>query len=388
MKSQREAIEKQLEKFNSPEYQKELQEKFQRSKERIQKHLEKINTPEYKEQLKKELEERGESLNNYRQSNFNWSQPSLHSKDPLYILDGKKITGKGIKDLDPNKIESISVLKDKTALAQYGIEGRNGVILITSKKGDVKEVSWTATKTYEDKYDQFPQSSSNSYGQRVVVGHKISPNHTFHIKKIKEADQINDFAALVVVDGQIVSRGEVENIDPDHIKSMTVYKGQQAIDMYGEEAANGVVVIQTTEKSVGTIRIKGNSGENAPLYILNGLPMDGKDLKSMDPDDIENITVLKGESATAIYGEDAKHGVILITGKDADSKKLNSIKLESLSGKDSPLFIVDGKKANAKTVEKISPDDIESITVLKDKSALDKYGKKGKNGVIEITLKK
>jgi TonB-dependent SusC/RagA subfamily outer membrane receptor len=51
---------------------------------------------------------------------------------PLYILDGKEITD--TKRIDPKSIESIEVLKDKSAVEIYGKKGENGVIIITSKK--------------------------------------------------------------------------------------------------------------------------------------------------------------------------------------------------------------------------------------------------------------
>ena len=50
------------------------------------------------------------------------------------------------------------------------------------------------------------------------------------------------------------------------------------------------------------------------------------------------------------------------------------------------LYIVDG--AEVKDISEIKPNDIEKINVLKDKTAVEKYGDKGKNGVIEITTKK
>lgn len=53
-----------------------------------------------------------------------------------------------------------------------------------------------------------------------------------------------------------------------------------------------------------------------------------------------------------------------------------------------PLILVDGKEITKEEMEKIDKDRIESINVLKDKSATEKYGNKGKNGVIEITFKK
>lgn len=54
-------------------------------------------------------------------------------KEPLIILDGKSYEGK-LSEINPNKIESISILKDLNSLALYGDKGKNGVILITTKK--------------------------------------------------------------------------------------------------------------------------------------------------------------------------------------------------------------------------------------------------------------
>jgi TonB-dependent SusC/RagA subfamily outer membrane receptor len=51
----------------------------------------------------------------------------------VYILDGKEIDAKEMNLVDPSKIESISVLKDKSATATYGEKGKNGVVLIKLK---------------------------------------------------------------------------------------------------------------------------------------------------------------------------------------------------------------------------------------------------------------
>lgn len=50
--------------------------------------------------------------------------------------------------------------------------------------------------------------------------------------------------------------------------------------------------------------------------------------------------------------------------------------------------MVDGVETPIGDISNISPDALKSIVVLKGKEAEDKYGKKGKNGVVEITLKK
>ena len=55
--------------------------------------------------------------------------------EPLYIVDGMPFEG-SISDINPNDVESISVLKDASASAIYGARGANGVILITTKKAN------------------------------------------------------------------------------------------------------------------------------------------------------------------------------------------------------------------------------------------------------------
>ena len=56
------------------------------------------------------------------------------SAPPLYILNGTEISEEEMKLIDPNKIESIDVLKDKSAESIYGEKGKNGVVVITLKK--------------------------------------------------------------------------------------------------------------------------------------------------------------------------------------------------------------------------------------------------------------
>lgn len=58
------------------------------------------------------------------------------------------------------------------------------------------------------------------------------------------------------------------------------------------------------------------------------------------------------------------------------------------SEKEKPLIILEGKEISELEMQYINPEDIESITVLKNENAISKYGQKGKNGVIEIILKR
>lgn len=67
---------------------------------------------------------------------------SLNSADPLVLVDGVE---RPFSQLDPNEIESISVLKDASATAVFGVRGANGVILVTTKRGEVGKASVTAS---------------------------------------------------------------------------------------------------------------------------------------------------------------------------------------------------------------------------------------------------
>jgi TonB-dependent SusC/RagA subfamily outer membrane receptor len=55
-------------------------------------------------------------------------------KDVLYIIDGKEISQKEMKDLSPTLIQSISIIKGESAIALFGERGKNGVVEIKTKK--------------------------------------------------------------------------------------------------------------------------------------------------------------------------------------------------------------------------------------------------------------
>ena len=67
---------------------------------------------------------------------------SLNSAEPLVLVDGVE---RSFSQLDANEIESISVLKDASATAVFGVRGANGVILVTTKRGTEGKASVTAS---------------------------------------------------------------------------------------------------------------------------------------------------------------------------------------------------------------------------------------------------
>lgn len=105
----------------------------------------------------------------------------------------------------------------------------------------------------------------------------------------------------------------------------------------------GLVVTQTAGGASGSSRVilRGSTemtGNNQPLYVIDGVPLDntnfgsagtyggfdlGNGISSVNPDDIESMSVLKGPAASALYGSRASHGVILITTKKANKDKIS-----------------------------------------------------------------
>jgi TonB-linked SusC/RagA family outer membrane protein len=111
----------------------------------------------------------------------------------------------------------------------------------------------------------------------------------------------------------------------------------------------GVNVTKAGTGPAGSSRviIRGNKslgGSNQPLYVVDGIPMDntnfgqagvwggtdmGDGLSSINPDDIESITVLKGANAAALYGSRGGYGVINITTKRGTARKGIGIEFNS-----------------------------------------------------------
>lgn len=130
-----------------------------------------------------------------------------------------------------------------------------------------------------------------------------------------------------------------------------------------------------------------------PLYVINGekQPSDFK-VSTIAVDDIESISVLKNESATQLYGEQGKNGVIHITLKpnnsttDTSKKTVLQVPTKSISGK--PLIIVnDRQMPDDFDINSIDKYTIKSVDVIKEKKATEKYGNNAKDGVIKIYTK-
>lgn len=130
--------------------------------------------------------------------------------------------------------------------------------------------------------------------------------------------------------------------------------------------------------------------------------------KRLSDDEIEEMEIEKGTSVFITSDDDEEStkkikvkrlhkddGHVMIIKDSDDEEDIKVIGDDDASfffidtdGKDEPLYYVDGKKVKSEDVKKINPNTIESINVFKGDKAIEKYGKKAKNGVVEITTKK
>lgn len=135
-------------------------------------------------------------------------------KEPLYVVDGKPVAH--INELDPGDIESMTVLKGAEATALYGtVGGKNGVIQVRTKPG---------------------------------TQYKSSPNVS-----IREGKGLGNKKPLFILDGEKYD-GDINDISPGDIFSISVLKDEITKEIYGNEAEDGVVIIYTNSYKISSIQ--------------------------------------------------------------------------------------------------------------------------------------
>ncbi|MEO8943084.1 MAG: N-acetylmuramoyl-L-alanine amidase, partial [Ginsengibacter sp.] len=169
--------------------------------------------------------------------------PSYFKSNALFIIDGKISTSQKAKEVNPNNIQGIDILKGKKATGKYGEKGKNGVIEIKTK---------------------------------------TDPENTTFLHTDPRTDESIPAEVIIMVDGKESSENAFNNIPPANIKSINVLKGQAAVDKYGSKAKEGVIEIAT----------KYNIPENT-LIIIDGKESSKEDLNKIPGSEIKTINVLK-----------------------------------------------------------------------------------------------
>ena len=217
--------------------------------------------------------------------------------------------------------------------------------------------------------DKVPDGSSLIFSCKGYKTHIMPPlmttNLNLYIKLVKDPEYKSEVEirstdgsmvnALVVRDG-VISDEDVRKIDPASVYSMTVLKGQAAIDKYGEKGEKGVIEITTrkepalTPDSKPLVLIKGGDKQQRPnpLVVIDGIITDKK-----YPDVIKelgyNMGIQKnlfGKDAFDKYGDKGNNGVVEITtrnkalemGLNPPYPRLGPHDFPTFEGKDHLLF--------------------------------------------------
>ena len=147
-----------------------------------------------------------------------------------------------------------------------------------------------------------------------------------NMRIVLNADQTDLDEVMVVAYGTAKKSsftGSADNINGEKLELRPISNVAKGI----EGQATGVQVTSASGQpgSAPSIRIRGYGSINAssaPLYVVDGIPYDGS-LSSLNPSDIESMTILKDASAGALYGARGANGVVMITTKKGKEGKTN-----------------------------------------------------------------
>ncbi|GAA4960619.1 carboxypeptidase-like regulatory domain-containing protein [Algibacter aquimarinus] len=262
------------------------------------------------------------------------------------------------------------------------------------------------------------KSTNNNVKEFIITG-KVSDNEGEYLPGTTITIKNTNKGAITDFDGNY----KIKTKEGDVLTFSYVGFDSKAIEVKAEEDINVIlneregkggkykaVITRATTGDSSKVVIKTDNGKE-PIYVINGKVLSKEEMEEIHPDLIKSVTVLKGEKATSIYGTEGENGVVIIEKKndnkitiglnndDSDDEEIIVITEEEgdsnrfimrssgSNNKTKPLFIIDGKESKD-DIEDLDPNNIEKINVIKGKKATEKYGDKGKNGVIEIITKK
>lgn len=172
--------------------------------------------------------------------------------------------------------------------------------------------------------------------QEIEAGNRA----TIDVMLKEGISQLNE----VIVTGYGVQKrsnisGSVSTVHAEEIGKQPVLRVEQALQ--GRTAGVQIAQVSGSPGSALTVRVRGAGTINNsdPLYIVDGMPVDGLDY--LNPNDIESINVLKDAASAAIYGARGANGVILITTKGGRRNQEGTLSYDAYIGVQRPARLLD-----------------------------------------------
>lgn len=131
--------------------------------------------------------------------------------------------------------------------------------------------------------------------------------------------------------------GAVDQVKADMIENRPVANMTQAL----QGAAPNVIIQQRNHnpndnKTNFNIRGISTLNDNSPLFVIDGLVVDGESFNKLNPMDIENISILKDAGTAAIYGSRSSNGVVVVTTKKGKKNQRPVVRLSGMIGWENP----------------------------------------------------
>ncbi|TJY37278.1 M56 family metallopeptidase [Pontimicrobium aquaticum] len=316
---------------------------------------------------------------------------------------------KGVNRDSDNKITSIKIeAKSDNSNANFSISNDSAIktVKITYNANDDSISIGNSYNLLHSDNHTFTKikktgKGSNTFAYSVHDEHEskheiIESDNTIIIKngnKVSELKKGNKDENVFVISGSKGKKYEI--IHADTVKSSRgsyKLKGNVIIESKGKGEGKSIFVTSGNDNKI--IELKEKKGDNGDVMFIKK-EEDGNIIKERMKIESKNIS-FKSDDGKVYKIQSTGNGNSNIWINKGDSKGKTITKIGKNGGtmfftsdsKKKPLVVVDDKVVKYKILEDIDPDSIESMTVLKGSSAKEKYGKKGKDGVIEITLKK
>jgi TonB family protein len=247
--------------------------------------------------------------------------------NPVFVLDGKVVTE--IEDLDPGTIESVNVIKDPEDPLMKKYNAKDGVVVITTKAG-------TQEKEVFRVVDEMPTFNGGDAGEefrKYIAKNLRYPESA--AKKGISGRVIVQFA--VAVTGQVVDAVVVRSVYPALDKEAIRVVNSSPKWTPGKHEGKLVKVLFTfpvnfvlddpekdNGEKYGSITVKGEKGslilrnsdgsEANPVIVVDGEVVENID--DIDPETIDEISVIKDSDSEAAKKYNAKDGVVIIFTKE------------------------------------------------------------------------
>ncbi|TDP04092.1 SusC/RagA family TonB-linked outer membrane protein [Flavobacterium sp. 245] len=217
---------------------------------------------------------------------------SFTNNNPLFVIDGMIVSNPN--DFAPGDIESMQVLKDASAAAIYGVQGANGVVIITTKKGksgklDIKYKSLVGFQNVARKWDltdrvgyqKITTAAELNAGLGIAPGN--DPNSPSYIKNVDTNWQNEAFQTGLVENHSLTFSGGAEtlgyNLNTDYFKNTSYLNSPQDyerfsanLNLYGKKGKFKYGSKIGYTKSDKENFNEYNAGESAIVDLLGAVP--------------------------------------------------------------------------------------------------------------------